>query len=78
MQWIYGILAVIVIAVVSLVASPVIGLILLVAAIVVGALLFGVMSRNASTLRTQAPEPTGRPRASSGGGQTANQRQGQE
>jgi hypothetical protein len=80
MQVIYVVLGIVIVAVCAIFLTPVVGIIafLVLAFGFVG--LFGLAGGRASAgrLRTRPPEPTGRPRASSGGAETANQRQGQE
>jgi hypothetical protein len=76
MQLIYLLPAVIVGALLSIVATPIVGIIVFVVIASIGVLVAG--GAKARYTRTSSPEPSGRPRPSSSGVTTSNQRQGQD
>jgi hypothetical protein len=73
----YVVVAILVAVAASFLLTPLIGIVVLVVLGAIGFALFGGGRRSGGTLRTSTPEPTGRPRASHGGAETSNQRQGQ-
>jgi hypothetical protein len=77
MQIFYVVVAIIVAVAASFLLTPLIGIVILVVLGALGFALFSGGGRSGGTLRTSTPDPTGRPRASQGGAETSNQRQGQ-